>query len=492
MTEEVRVRFAPSPTGPPHLGNIRTALFNWLFARHHGGKFILRIEDTDQDRLVPGATESVLVALDWLGLDWDEGPRAGGPYTPYIQSQRLETYRKLAERLIEQGHAYRCYCTEERLERMRQEQLRQKHSSGYDRRCRHLSEGERRDLEREGGPSTIRFVMPATGVTGCHDLIHGYVEWQNELLDDFIILKSDGFPTYHLAVVADDHLMHISHVLRADEWLPSTPRHLQLYQTLGFPPPKFGHLPMIMGSDRAKLSKRHGATSVLEYRDEGFLPEALLNFMVLMGWSLDDRTEVMPLDTMTESFSLDRVSKSAAIFDQDKLLWMNGVYIRQLRVPELADRLMPFLERDLPAGLLPVDRAYLLRVAPLVQERLKLLADAAELTSYFFLGELEYDPEGLVQKETDRPGTLAALAAAVSELAALPKFEHLPMEESLRVAAARLDVSPRQFFGAIRVAATGRTASPPLFETMEVLGRERVLRRIKSAIRLLGAPAGRG
>lgn len=490
--EEVRVRFAPSPTGPPHLGNIRTALFNWLFARHYGGKFVLRIEDTDQDRLVPGATESVLDALDWLGLDWDEGPRAGGPYAPYIQSQRLETYHKLAATLIEQGHAYRCYCTEERLEQMREEQLRQKHKPGYDRRCRNLSEGERRDLEREGGPSAIRFVMPASGVTGFHDLIHGYVEWQNELLDDFIILKSDGFPTYHLAVVADDHLMNISHVLRAEEWLPSTPRHLQLYQALGFLPPRFGHLPMIMGSDRAKLSKRHGATAVLDYRDEGFLPEALLNFMVLLGWSLDDRTEVMPLQTMAERFSLDRVNKSAAIFDQDKLLWMNGVYVRQLPHGELADRLVPFLERDLPAGLLPVDRAYLLRVAPLVRERLKLLADAAELTSYFFQAELGYHSDSLVQKGMDRPGTLAALAAAASELAALPRFEHQPMEESLRAAAARLNVSPRQFFGALRVAATGRTASPPLFETMEVLGRERVLCRIKSAIQRLGAPTSRG
>jgi glutamyl-tRNA synthetase len=468
-------------------------LFNWLFARHHGGKFILRIEDTYQDRLAPGATESVLDALDWLGLDWDEGPRVGGPYAPYIQSQRLETYHSLAATLIEQGHAYRCYCTEERLERMRGDQLQQKHPPGYDRRCRHLSEGERRDLDREGGPSAIRFVMPASGVTGFHDLIHGYVEWQNELLDDFIILKSDGFPTYHLAVVADDHLMHISHVLRADEWLPSTPRHLQLYQALGFLPPRFGHLHMILGPDRAKLSKRHGAAAVLDYRDEGFLPEALLNFMVLLGWSLDDRTEVMPLETITESFALDRVSRSPAIFDQDKLLWMNGVYIRQLQVGELAERLLPFLERDLPAPIaLGLDRAYLLRVAPLVQERLKLLADAAELTSYFFEAELGYHPDSLVQKGMDRPGTLAALAAAESELAVLPRFEHQPMEESLQTAAARLEDSSRHFFGALRVAATGRTASPPLFETMEVLGRERVLRRIESAIQRLGVPASRG
>ena len=488
MTEAVRVRFAPSPTGLPHIGNIRTALFNWLFARHHGGKFIVRMEDTDQSRLVPEAVDAILDSLDWLHIDWDEGPRVGGPHAPYFQSQRLEVYQKLAEELTDQGWAYRCYCTEERLSEMRKEQQREKKSTtGYDGRCRHLTPEERRSMEAECGPLVVRFAMPDSGMIGVHDLIRGDVEWQNELLDDFVILKSDGFPTYHLAVVADDHLMDVSHVLRAEEWLPSTPRHLHLYQALGYSPPQFGHLPMIFGPDRTKLSKRHGATATLEYRNDGFLPEAVVNFMVLLGWSLDDKTEIMQPELITRNFELDRVSKGAAIFDLDKLIWMNGMYIRQLSVRELAERLLPFLERDLPGGFRPVDLEYLLRIVPLIQPRIKLLSDAADLTAYFFMEELDYDSETLIQRGMDRESTKDALESALSELANIPRFEHQAMEEVLRAAAARLDISPRQYFGALRSAATGREASPPLFETMDVLGWDRVKLRIESAITRLGA-----
>ncbi len=485
MAEHIRVRYAPSPTGQPHLGNIRTALFNWLFARRHGGKFIVRVEDTDQDRLVPGSVEAVLEALEWLDLDWDEGPRVGGPHSPYFQSQRLGLYREAAETLVDQGKAYRCYCTVDRLAQMRAEQQRQKVPPRYDCRCRHLTSKEQHDLEAEGGPWVVRFRMPTSGTTTVHDLIRGEVAWQNELLDDFIILKSDGFPTYHLANAIDDHLMEISHVLRAEEWLPSVPRHLQLYQALGFTPPQYAHLPMILGPDRAKLSKRHGATSVLEYKEAGYLPEALRNFMLLLGWSLDDKTEVMPLETMVANFSLERVVRSGAIFDRDKLLWMNGVYLRQLSSQGLAQRMRPFLERDLPNELLPVNQDYLLGVVPLVQERIKLLSEAADLTSYFFLPELDYDPANLVQDKMDRESTLAALQRAQAELSGAPAFEHQPLEELLRGAAADLGLSPRQFFGTLRVAATGRTASPPLFQTLEVLGRKRVLHRIQSAIQRL-------
>jgi len=485
VAEPIRVRYAPSPTGQPHLGNIRTALFNWLFARRHGGKFILRVEDTDQDRLVPGSVEAVLEALEWLGLDWDEGPGVGGPHAPYFQSQRLGLYREAAERLVEQGNAYRCYCTVDRLAQIRAEQQRQKVPLRYDRHCRSLTSREQRELEDAGGPWVVRFRMPTSGTTTVHDLIRGEVAWQNELLDDFIILKSDGFPTYHLANATDDHLMEISHVLRAEEWLPSVPRHLQLYQALGFAAPQFAHLPMILGPDRAKLSKRHGATSVLEYREAGYLPEALRNFMLLLGWSLDDKTEVMPLETMVANFSLDRVVRSGAIFDREKLLWMNGVYLRQLSSPELAKRMRSFLERGLPTDLTPVDQDYLLGIAPLVQERIKLLSEAADLTSYFFLSELDYDPATLVQRDMDRERTLAALQRAQAELSSAPVFEHQPLEELLRGAGADLGLPPRQFFGALRVAATGRTASPPLFHTLEVLGRKRVLHRIQSAIQRL-------
>ena len=488
MAENVRVRYAPSPTGEPHIGNMHSALFEWLFARRHGGKFIVRIEDTDQERVVPGAVDAILDGLRWLNIDWDEGPSMGGPYGPYIQSERLATYQEMAERLIRQGDGYRCYCSRERLNEMRQEQERRVQPTGYDGRCRHLSLAQRQDMEAEGGPCVVRFAMPTSGITRVHDLIHGDVDFGNELIDDFIILKADGFPTYHLASVVDDHLMEISHVLRADEWLPSTPRHLQLYRALGFTAPEFGHLPILLGPDRDKLSKRHGATSVLEYRDRGYLPEAVLNFMALLGWSLDDRTEVMSVEILKENFSLERVSRAPAIFDQEKLLWMNGLYIRELTGEDLAERLYPFLERDLAEELLPVDRDYLLRIVPLIRERIKLLSDAAEMISYFFQQEVDYDPADLVQRGMDQESTVAALRLARDELTAVADFEHQHLEEILRAAGTALGLATRQFFGTLRVAVTGRTATPPLFETMEVVGRERVLSRLGSAVvRLTGS-----
>ena len=482
MAENVRVRYAPSPTGDPHIGNMHSALFEWLFARRHGGKFIVRIEDTDQERVVPGAVESILDGLRWLNIDWDEGPLVGGPYGPYIQSERLDNYREMAERLIRQEDGYRCYCSRERLNEMRQEQERRDQPTGYDGRCRDLSPVQRQEMEAQGGPSVVRFAMPRSGTTRVQDLIHGEVEFSNELLDDFIILKADGFPTYHLASVVDDHLMKISHVLRADEWLPSTPRHLQLYRALGFTPPQFGHLPMLLGPDRDKLSKRHGATSVLEYRDQGYLPEAVLNFMALLGWSLDDRTEVMSAETLKENFSLVRVSRSPAIFDQEKLLWMNGLYIRELTTEDLAERLAPFLERGLPKELLPVDRDYLLRIVPLIRERIKRLSEAAEMITYFFQEEVDYPPADLVQRGMDQESTEAALRLARDELTAVKAFEHQLLEDTLRAAGTTLGLAARQFFGTLRVAVTGRTATPPLFETMEVVGRERVLSRLGTAV----------
>lgn len=486
MAGNVRVRYAPSPTGQPHIGNIRTALFNWLFARHHGGKFIVRIEDTDQARLVPGAVEAILDGLRWLDIDWDEGPEIGGPHASYFQSERLEIYHKLAKQLVDQGNAYHCYCSRERLDQVRQGQRERHTPPKFDCQCRNLSREEISAHQSSDESEVIRFAMPTTGVTRVHDLIRGDVEWRNELLDDFIILKSDGFPTYHLAVVADDHLMEISHVMRAEEWLPSTPRHLRIYEALGYEPPEFAHLPMIMGPDRAKLSKRHGATAISEYEEEGYLKEALLNFMVLLGWSLDDKTEVMPVQTIIDNFYLERVSKSAAIFDQEKLLWMNGMYIRELSADKLADRMMPFLERDLPPELLPVDRDYLLKIAPLIQERIKRMDEAAGMTKYFFRANEEYDPDTLVQKGMERDGTTTALKAALADLEGADDFQHEGLEQLLGATGERLALSRRQFFGALRVAATGQAVSPPLFETMEVLGKDRVLQRLRSAVERLG------
>jgi glutamyl-tRNA synthetase len=464
----------------PHIGNIRTAMFNWLFARHHGGKFIVRIEDTDQERLVPGAVDGILDGLGWLDIDWDEGPRVGGGFGSYFQSERRPLYCAEAERLIAQGDAYRCYCTRERLAELRAQQERDKMPLGYDGRCKYLSDAERRAREDEGTPYVVRFAMPDTGTTHLRDLIRDEVEWQNELVDDFVLLKSDGFPTYHLAVVTDDHFMEISHVLRAEEWLPSAPRHLQLYRALGYTPPEHGHLPMILGPDRAKLSKRHGATSILEYRDEGFLSDALRNFMVLLGWSLDDKTEVMPIEAIIENFTLNRVGKPAAIFDREKLSWMNGVYIREMAPEALSDAMMPFLEKGLPSHLLPVDREYLLRIVPLIQERIKVLTEAPDMISYFLEEQPVYDAANLVQRGMTEEEAVRALERAIAALRDC-EFSAAALEELLRSLGEELELTPRRFFGTLRWAATGRNVSPPLFETLEALGKERVLSRFRWA-----------
>ena len=487
MAAEVRVRYAPSPTGQPHIGNIRTALFNWLFARHHGGKFIVRIEDTDQTRLVDGAVEAILDGLRWLNIDWDEGPEVDGPHAPYEQSNRLEVYQRLSEQLLDQGNAYYCHCSREALEQLRKANRESGSYSAQGCRCRALGRDGAVGDPVSDAERVIRFAMPQSGITKVSDLIRGDVEWKNDLQEDFVILKSDGFPTYHLAVVADDHLMEISHVMRAEEWLPSTPRHLQLYKAFGFQPPEFAHLPMITGPDRGKLSKRHGATAIGEYELQGYLPEALLNFMVLLGWSLDGSTEVVALQDIIDNFTLDRITKSAAIFDQDKLLWMNGVYIRDLPANDLAERMAAYIPRQLGPG----EHEYLCNIAPLVQERLKRLDESDDMTSYLF-GDLapDYDGAILVQKGMDTESTSAALRATIASLEAhtAPNdFGHEKLETLLGELGASLSLSRRQFFGLLRTASTGRNVSPPLFETMEVMGRDRVLKRLGQAAEKLGA-----
>jgi len=491
----VRVRYAPSPTGEPHVGNIRTALFNWLFARHHGGQFILRIEDTDQDRLVPGATTAIMSALQWLGLDWDEGPGVGGPFGPYVQSERLPLYQERAQWLVEQGWAYPCYCSEERLQQLRERQRAMGIPPGYDRRCRNLSPEERRRLEKQGIRPVIRFKVPLQGETAFTDLIRGPVTWKNRLLDDFVLLKSDGWPTYHLANVVDDHAMHITHVLRAEEWLPSTPRHILLYRAFGYEPPQFAHLPMILGPDRSKLSKRHGAVSVLQFREMGYLPEAMLNYLALLGWSLDGQTELFTREDLIRYFSLERVHSAPAVFNHEKLTWMNGVYIRQLPPEDLTDRLLPFLERPeaqggLPDGVpRPLDRDYVRRIVPLIQDRLKLLGEGAELTRFFFVDE-PYEPDLLVPKGWEPARALNALEQALARVRALPEWTAPTLETALRGLAQDLGVKTGPLFTIVRVAVTCRTVAPPLFETMQVLGRETCLRRMETARERLQALAG--
>ena len=490
----VRVRYAPSPTGEPHVGNIRSALFNWLYARHMGGSFIVRIEDTDQARLIPGATDAILDALTWLGLDWDEGPGKDGPCGPYVQSQRLAIYREHADRLIEEGNAYRCYCSTERLEQARKEAQAAGRRGGYDRRCRDPREAERARAESANPDNcVVRFKMPLEGQITVDDAIRGEVAFSAEVLDDFVLLKSDGFPTYHLANVVDDHLMEITHVMRAEEWLPSAPRHKELYRAFGYEMPRLVHLPIILGPDRSKLSKRHGATSVLQFRDDGYLPEAMVNFLALLGWSYDDSTELFTRDELIERFTLERILANPAVFNHEKLDWFNGLYIRRMDDATLAGALLSWLEDDergLPPGARPVDRDYLASVIPLERERLKKLSEAPDMLSFFFEDDLTYDPALLVPKGLDAAGAEAALESALATAEAVDDWRHDALESAYRALAAETGLKTGQLFGAIRVAVTGRTAAPPLFDTLAVLGKERSLDRLRAALGALRSAGG--
>jgi glutamyl-tRNA synthetase len=366
---------------------------------------------------------------------------------------------------------------------MRTEQQRRKQPPGYDRRCRDLTDKERAQKEAEGITPVVRFRTPLEGKTKFSDVIWGEVAFEHSTIDDFVLLKSDGYPTYHLANIVDDHDMEISHVLRAEEWLSSTPRHLLMYRALGFEPPQFAHLPMILGPDRAKLSKRHGAVSITDYRDQGYLPEAMVNFLALLGWSLDDKTEIFSRQELIKNFSLERVSRTAAVFNGDKLIWMNGVYIRRLSVEDFTQRALPFLESGLsPEVKRPLSMGYVGQIMPLVQERAKTLAEIAELTEFFFVEELDYDPALLIGKKMTGESSLQALEVSKQRLEKLAAFDTESLESCLRPLAEELGLKAGQLFGVLRVAVTGRTAAPPLFQTMAVLGRERCLKRIETAL----------
>ncbi len=482
MSERFRVRFAPSPTGEPHVGNIRTAIFDWLLARQNGGEFIVRIEDTDRARAIDGTTELIIEALKWLGIEWDEGPDIGGRYAPYKQSERLPLYHKAANRLIAEHCAYKCYCSTERLAAVRKSRSKQGGAIGYDRHCRDISDDERQRLELNGETPVVRFKMPLHGETTVNDLIRGEVTFDNRLVDDFVMLKSDGFPTYHLAHLVDDHEMEITHVLRGEEWLPSVPRHLQLYRALKWQPPHFAHLPIILAPDRSKLSKRHGATALLDYRQMGYLPHTMVNFLTLLGWSLDDKTELFSREALIEHFSIERISKSGAIFNTDKLDWMNGHYIREMSAERLAEALLEFWNAYPPPEIpaLP-SREVALQIAPLVQERLKTLRDAAPLVAFLFKPEIEYDASELIQRRMDAASTRRCLEAARDQLATLDPFEAEPIEALLRSMVENLDVKAGQLFGSLRVATTGQRVAPPLFQSIEALGRERTLNLVQAA-----------
>ena len=488
-----RVRFAPSPTGDLHIGGVRTALFNWLLARRTGGKFILRIEDTDQQRTVEGSLDTIYQSLRWLGLEWDEGPDVGGPHAPYVQSERLALYQAAAERLVEANFAYECDCTPERLARVRDRQKAAGQPTGYDGHCRERPREELEESKTAGKAVVVRARVPRTGSVTLQDEIREKVTFSYQTLSDFVILKSDGFPTYHLASVVDDHEMGITHVLRGDEWLASAPRHILLYEGLGYEAPVMAHLPIILAEDRTKLSKRHGATSALELRDAGYLPDALLNFLALLGWSPGEDREVMARDEIVEAFSLERVGAAAAIFDRKKLEWMNGVYIRKVPTDELAQAITPFLEdpeRGLPAHVeRPLDPALVRRLAPMVGERLKVLAEAPEMLALFFEDEISPAPEEIIPKKMDATGTAAALSVSLKVLRDFEPFDPVSLERRFRWQAEELGLKAGELFGSIRVAVTGRRVAPPLFDTIVELGREKCVRRLEAAIESLIASA---
>ena len=500
ITSPVRVRFAPSPTGMLHIGGARTALFNWLLA--HGqatrdgqpGAMLLRIEDTDRNRLVEGAEAGIVDILRWFGLDWDEGPDVGGPHGPYRQSERTEVYREHAARLLDSGHAYRCFCTPERLQRVREEQTARKEPPGYDRCCRDLAAEQIAANLAAIMPHVIRFRMPLDGETAVHDLLRGEMVFQNANLEDLVLLKSDGYPTYHLANVVDDHLMAISHILRGEEWIPTAPIHVRLYDAFGWNVPAIAHLPLILAPGGGKLSKRHGATAMEEFRAQGYLPEALMNYLVLLGWSFDGETEMFSRDELLAKFTLARVNTSPGTFDYHKLRWFNQQYINHiLELDDLTLRVMPFLAGAglIAPGPFGTDHPDFGRVRPaaaLLKDRLETLADAPELMMYFLQPDLEpYDPALLIPKKMTGEEALAALEAVARTLPDVDLDNEEATEARFRALADELGLKPGSLFMPVRVAVTGRTQSPGLFETLRVIGAERVSERIAEAIALLRA-----
>ena len=486
----VRVRYAPSPTGDFHVGGARTALFNYLFARHHRGSFILRIEDTDQKRYNPQALAWLLNGLRYLGLDWDEGPEAGGDYGPYVQTQRLDVYRRHCGRLLDSGAAYRCFCTPERLEAVSKELQKKGLNPGYDRLCRNLDPEEAARRAAAGEPHTVRFKLPLDGEIAVHDVIRGDITFQNANLQDAVLMKSDGIPTYHMANVIDDHLMEISHILRGDEWVNSLPLHIHLYTAFGWEPPVMAHLPLILNSTgKGKMSKREDRAPdgrklpvfVRTFEEMGYLPAAMINYLALLGWSYDDKTEIMGRDELIERFSLDRVNASPAVWNYEKLDHLNGHYIRQLPVDELAERLLPFAS----AAGFQVDLEKMIQVTPLIRERITTLGDVATVANFFFMDELPpYDASELIPQKGNAAMALTALQRAGKALDAAA-FTHEALEVRLRDEANAMGVKAGQMFQPIRVAVCGRKAAPPLFETMEVLGRATCLKRIGQAIHKL-------
>jgi glutamyl-tRNA synthetase len=487
----IRVRFAPSPTGYLHVGGARTALFNWLLARRQGGVFVLRIEDTDVDRSSPEMVEGILDGLRWLGLDWDEGPLVGGPHAPYFQSERTDRHRGMAEKLVAGGRAYYCYCTAEALKAKREAAEAAGGAWQYDRTCSALTPDEIGRREAEGRPRVVRFRVPA-GATRFIDLVHGPIEFDGANIEDFVILRSDGHPTYHLSVVSDDIDMRITHVIRGDDHISNTPKHVLLYEGAGAAVPEFAHVPLILGADRKRLSKRHGATSVLAYAAQGYLPEAMTNFLTLLGWSPGSGDqELFTREELTARFQLSGISGGNAVFNPDKLDWFNQQHILRLTPVELARRVKPFLE---VAGLwreayLDDRHAWFFAVLELLKPRVKRLDEFAAAGCFFFSDALEYD-QAAVRKHLGSDGIAGHLTALDEGFAAVDSFDAAALEQQLRTIAEARGVKAATLIHAVRVAITGKSVSPGLFEVLSLLGRDRTHARIGAALQLVSQRAG--
>jgi nondiscriminating glutamyl-tRNA synthetase len=483
LREEMRLRFAPSPTGPLHIGGARSALFNYLLAKKTGGKLILRIEDTDLARSSRESEQNIAESLKWLGISWDEGPDVGGPYGPYRQMERLEIYRQYTELLLEKGYAYYCYCSEEELEQERQEALAKGAAVKYSGKCFALTAEERAKLEAEGRKPVIRFHVPPNQEIVLDDLVRGRVVFNSEEIGDFVIVKSDGIPTYNYAVVIDDSLMKISHVIRAEEHLSNTPRQALLYQALGFPMPQFAHISLILGKDHTKMSKRHGATSVVQYKEEGYLPEAVVNFLALLGWAPEGEEEIFSLEKLIVEFSLERVAKNPAVFDLEKLRWINGMYIRGCTIEKLVELALPFLRQ---AGYVSENPSseemkWMELVMTALQERLSTIKEVEEQVK-ILLGEevtLENEEAAAVLKEETAPLVIRTFQ---EKLLALEEITPETVKALLKSLTKELKLGGKLVYMPIRVALTGQMHGPDLYLIIAILGKELVVRRLKNSV----------
>lgn len=485
--EEVRVRFAPSPTGYLHIGGARTALFNWLYARSNGGKLVLRIEDTDTERLKEDSVSQILTSLKWLGINWDEGPEVGGACGPYFQSERKDLYKREAERLLAEGKAYCCFCTPAELEAERDNQRKAKQPFRYARTCRELPAEEVKRRISEGENYSLRIKIPKEGDVVVHDMIHGDVSFDLTQLDDFVIMKSNGMPTYNFAVVVDDHMMNISHVLRAEEHLSNTPKQILLYEACGFELPQFGHMPMILAPDRSKLSKRHGATSVEEFREQGYLPQAIINYLTLLGWAPGNEQEIFSLEDTCRQFRFEKMSKKAAVYDTKKLTWLNGQYLSTLPLMAIIPEVKSFF---IKAGLvddkwLRDNGAYFERLVDVVRVRVKTLQEVVDASTYFFRDLTEYDDKGVAKYF--KPEAVTILNECIAGLEALPEFTLENTEAVYNAVAEKTELALGKVIHPTRLALTGRTVSPGLFDVMVLLGKEITIRRMKEAIAFINS-----